>query len=231
MIDTLEILAGVIEAAKGNGGSMAIGIDTSIAKHLPIESFINATTVAVDQIESKVALLVFCEPEQKEVAHIIEIGAPAIAFQNNKHSRQFLTDLYQWSVESAGHHKIEIFAHFEGLVTENRLFEFVQQTGVSGIILPVGLLDQNKHVISYSYVTQLAKIAHIPLIAEEFPFTDSERQHLAKANLDGVIVMEELHEAFIAGLHTGLRNRSVTNPYSYNRFGIRSVSGIAEHYL
>lgn len=82
-----------------------------------------------------------------------------------------------------------------------------------------------------AWVEHRRRQAKVPLLVEEGELSPASLRRCVKAGIAGVLFERRIDEAFTAGLRTGLRNRSATDPSRYFAPATAAVSDRLANYL
>lgn len=228
---TPEIMLACLEAANKKQVETVIVLDEEKLGFMPLNLAVDFCIGLAKQSKTAVSIAVSCKPTEEAIRSTLSLKVPSIILKESDHSRKYLTKFTSWAVKLARCHHAEIIGTLKGLATANRLEQYLHETGVTAISLPIGVIREGKPYISIPYIEQIAKIAKIPLLAQEFSISASALGKYASAGLVGISISSELDQAYTAGLRTSLRNRDVIEPKQYQDLAIKSVIHTLNNYF
>lgn len=231
VVSNPQIIVGVVKAVEASNGSAVLVIEDSISPSFETETlYANAIHLAQKSTAS-LAVVISAQPTKEAVSTVLNLEIPAITFNLTYLSKKALWEITRWTVREAKRKNTEVMGTVSGLATVDRLYLFVEQTEVDCLSFPIGIKRDGQPHISASYVSQIAKAARIPLVAQEFPLSRAALKQCAQAGLTAFTLKSEIEEAYTAGLRTGLRGHSQNVPSSYESLGIKAVEQTISNYL
>jgi hypothetical protein len=137
-------------------------------------------------------------------------------------------------VVSATDHPAALVLHSERFPNPNHLRALLDRHPVA-LRLPVLLgatATNHRPTLDAVHLNNIVQSARVPLLAAAHRYSPDQLQVLHRAGFSGyTISVEELHEAYLAGLRTGLRDRSQRNLAVIHRPASLAVQQVLKRYL
>lgn len=217
----LEIAAIAVRVAESQDASLIITLDLTRPLTVAPAFLVAATLLLARQSTVPVVVEAFVEPEEQTMLDVLTEGGLAIAPRIESLQAHLveptLAIAAKLTVAFGG--ELVICATTQGL--EAKLADLVHTHDAQAVRIR-GHHPSRQAVVPHEIQT-LCKDLHIPVIAEEIDLNPAELKKLSKSGVSGVTIGNVLEEAFTAGLRTGLRDRSLSEPARYYKTANRAV--------
>lgn len=222
-----QIAEGVLAGQRTQKTDIALMIDEKYTSSGSFLSLLQAVLQLAEESPRDVAVLARVHPESETIPDLLRLPISGLVLDHAQLSRKSYTTLLCQLGLKAAHEKVSCYGELTGLITANRLTDFIEETGIDGLFFDLGFMQSNEPIISLSYVKDAAKLAGVPLIGQPIPLSHAMRHRCIEAGVRGFVFGIELEEAYTAGLRTGLRNREATQPAHFEHYGLQAVSQAA----
>lgn len=211
-VSTTDIAESAVLAAAGH--SLVLVLDATCWKGgLAEQGYLAWLHWLAEHAPTQVGIAVECEVTSPDIGDLLTVF-PGVSLILRTHGSLQLTAA-SLQVLHRHYRTVPLLADLTAPATPDQVREFVRQTGVSALRIPLPHDHSGVLGSSPAYVRQLVRAAQVPLITAEATYKPSILQRCLKAGISGVMLSEALNEAYTAGIRTGLRNRSSTNPHRY----------------
>lgn len=207
-----------LQAAELEKAAILLTVDATIPTTLPHHVMVNALLAAGREAAIPVSVEVVISPSKEVASWWITRGVLALTLHGEGAAIQ---RVYKHVQGEAQAHAAEVGVEFSvklSLVDFEKSVRQLQPTFVR-----LAPCERMSEMLEY------VQVAHVPVIAAMLHSTPKKSRDLVAAGCAGLTLHEELHEAFSAGLRTGLRSRTVTDPVSYTGYGMGAVRELVRH--
>ena len=227
---TMEAVASAVSHHKGRA---ALVIDEENLGVMPLEGVIAYALHAIHTAEGEMALAVRLAPVHERITRALVSGAPSIWLSRHHHTpEEEYRQLSRWAVDRAYLHGCSVIGE-SGLPTlPLNPEELVAEYGVSALVVNLSVMRNGEAVLDREIISATTKKARVPLIGMEPPVQSHQRALCGQEGVAGFFYPPEtLNEPFGAGLRTGLRDRSQSDPAVYQNLGVRAAAEAARNHL
>jgi fructose/tagatose bisphosphate aldolase len=218
-VTNFEVAEAVVEAVEQSKRSVILSVEVGQDMGL-----LGMAQALVMQASTPIALHVDVH-SLENVRHLLVFKPSSISLCNLENlSRTALVEKTKDLVREVSTQGVEVAGNFSHYANLNRLVQYVQETGVHYLSLPLGIVQDGTTHISPSFIKEVCQAVRVPVIGQDIAMTASMRALCTKAGVyayryDG----KAINEAFTAGVRTALRNRSQSDPAYYLALGRKAA--------
>lgn len=217
----LEIAAAAVRVAESQDTSLILTLDLTRALTSSPEFLVSSALLLARQSSVPVVVEAFVEPSESSVLDVVTLGGLVITPRIEVlpvHEIGPLLDIAAKLCVAFGC-ELTVAATTQALVAQ--VADLAHTHDIQAVRIR-GHHASRETIVPHEVQT-VCKQLSIPVIAEEVDLSPAELKKLSKSGVSGVTIGKVLEEAFTAGLRTGLRDRSLSEPARYLKTANRAV--------
>lgn len=171
--------------------------------------------------------------QREEILAALETGIPGLWLKRANHmsETEYIT-ICQWTLKQAYRHGCSLVGECGDPVLPQAPEVLAESYGVAALAVMPWIERDGYAVIDRHQLSEVVRRAKVPLISLQTPQTGKQRLICAQEGISGWYVPSAvLNEPFTAGLYTGLRDHSQTDPAVYQRYALTAAQEAASHYI
>lgn len=217
-VASFDMLEEVLERAEKYRSNLIVSVPSSSSLMTPIIGEIIARHSVTCALQHEV------EAGEEALLSLHDYPFPvALKLLDTHPSAEACSAIKQYAYQ----HHAEVALAIHANQTAGAIEHLVSASGASALVF---CHDENED-LSLQQLKELQYAAKLPaILASEHP-TPSKIQNVKRAGIVGIDVSQALNHAYTAGLRTGLRDRSISNPSYYLPYAKKAVGNTLEHYL
>lgn len=216
---SLQVALASLQAAILEKQAIMLSIDATTTTTLPHEALLAALLTVGREAPVHVVIEVLTHPSREAVDWWLDRGVLALTLHGTKNQ---ISRALSWAEDEAQAYGAEVGISLAEAVTQSELHSLSAKQ--------VAFIHLNPPDSSEA-LKGFLRASNVPVLALAAGRTLKQSQSLVKAGAAGVTLSHELHEAFTAGVRTGLRSRTVTDPTRYLSYGATAVREMVRAHL
>jgi|GEM_PF-6288415 len=213
-VTVIEQAAAAVRAAEHTGHSLILLVDATQPLLYGLDVFVQTLLALGRSSAVAISVGVQCGPTHVAAEQALTAGAQFIVPQYQGSEAQYVS-LLSWSANRAAAQTAEVVVAPGVAHSLESLFSLLQTVRLAGVILPEEML-QVGGAFNPALIHEIASMVKLPLLValheDKMP---SQMVKCIKAGVSGFLIENEFDQTFTAGIRTGLRNKTLSDPRTY----------------